>query len=153
MAVTSKLPWVRVPVLSNTTVSTWASVSTKLPPLMRMPLADAPPMPPKKLSGTEITSAQGQDTTRKISARETHSPQSPVISDGNTASSSADRHTAGVYQRANFVMKFSDFALLEEAFSTSSRMRATVDSPKRLFTRTCSTPLRLMQPLITSSPG
>ena len=38
-------------------------------PLTRMPRLDAPPIPPKKLRGIEMTSAQGQDTTKKISAR------------------------------------------------------------------------------------
>ena len=37
--------------------------------LMRMPQEEAPPMPPKKLSGMEMTSAQGQLMTRKVKAR------------------------------------------------------------------------------------
>ena len=37
--------------------------------LTRMPQAEAPPMPPKKLSGIEMTSAQGQLMTRKVRAR------------------------------------------------------------------------------------
>ena len=36
---------------------------------MRMPRADAPPMPPKNDSGIEITSAHGQLMTRNVSAR------------------------------------------------------------------------------------
>ena len=36
---------------------------------MRMPQEEAPPMPPKKLSGMEMTSAQGQLMTRKVKAR------------------------------------------------------------------------------------
>ena len=47
-------------------------------------------MPPKKLSGTEITSAQGQEMTRKISARWSHSvqvvPARNAGSEGNAAS-------------------------------------------------------------------
>ena len=34
-----------------------------------LPRRDAPPIPPKKVSGTLNTSAQGHDTTRNISAR------------------------------------------------------------------------------------
>ena len=68
-AVTSKTPSVSVPVLSKTTVFTRLSVSMKLAPFTRMPFRDAPPMPPKNVNGTEITSAQGQDTTRNINAR------------------------------------------------------------------------------------
>ena len=39
-----------------------------VPPFIRIPFLDAPPMPPKNASGTEITSAQGQDTTRNDNA-------------------------------------------------------------------------------------
>ena len=68
-----------------------------------MPQRDAPPMPPKKLSGTEIMavgvaspSAQGQEMTRKMSARRTHSDHSPVNRGGTTASTAAAMTTAGV---------------------------------------------------------
>ncbi len=67
-----------------------------------MPLADAPPIPPKKLNGMEITNAQGQLMTKKVSARFTHCPRSggcPIrnkINGGSTASASAPKHTAGV---------------------------------------------------------
>ena len=84
-------------------------------------------MPPKKLRGTETTSAQGQDTTRKISARRSQSLQAPCPSrGGSSASSSALATTSGVYQRAKRVMKFSTRAFFSAEFSTSSRMRATV---------------------------
>ncbi len=53
-------------------------------------------MPPKKLKGTDITRAQGQDTTRKVSARFIHSPQPPTNRGGSTASSTAPITTAGV---------------------------------------------------------
>ena len=53
-------------------------------------------MPPKKVSGTEITSAQGQDTTRNVSARCTHTPHCPVMREGTTASARAANTTAGV---------------------------------------------------------
>ena len=68
-AVTAKTPSVSVPVLSKTTVRTRESVSRKAEPLTRMPCREAPPMPPKKVRGTLMTSAQGQETTRNISAR------------------------------------------------------------------------------------
>ena len=50
-------------------------------------------------------------------------------------------------------MKFSVRAFFSLAFSTSSRMRLTVDSPKGLVVRTRSTPVMLMQPEMTSSPA
>jgi hypothetical protein len=62
-----------------------------------MPLRLAAPMPPKNVSGTEMTSAQGQDTTRKLSARSPHMRQPPPVnSGGSTNSSSAIAHTTGV---------------------------------------------------------
>ena len=84
-------------------------------------------MPPKKLRGTETTNAQGQDTTRKISARRIHSLHSPWNSSGGTsASSTAPMTTQGVYQRAKRVMKLSTLAFFSAEFSTSSKIRATV---------------------------
>ena len=109
-------------------------------------------MPPKKLRGTETTSAQGQDTTRKISARLIHMDQLPVKSGGTRASSTAPMTTTGVYQRAKRVMKLSTLAFFSAEFSTSSRIRETVLSAKALSVRTFSTPERLMEPLMTRSP-
>ena len=86
-------------------------------------------MPPKKVSGMEMTSAQGQLMTRKVRARSTQTVQPPPsTSGGSRASSNAARQTAGVYQRANFVMKFSTLAFFRLEFSTRSRILATVDS-------------------------
>ena len=54
-------------------------------------------MPPKNDRGTLMTSAQGHDTTRKISPRCTQSDQFwPSTSGGTTASSTAMPTTAGV---------------------------------------------------------
>ena len=50
-------------------------------------------------------------------------------------------------------MKFSVRAFLSEAFSTSSRMRLTVDWSKGLVTRTVSMPVMFTQPDTTSSPA
>ena len=50
-------------------------------------------------------------------------------------------------------MKFSVRAFFSLAFSTSSRMRLTVDSPKGLVVRTRRRPVMLMQPEMTSSPA
>ena len=94
---TSKTPWVRVPVLSKTTYRVLERVSRKLEPLTSTPSFEAPPMPAKKDSGIEITSAQGQLMTRKVSARYTQVPQSAGTlrincrtSGGSTASASAE---------------------------------------------------------------
>ena len=150
ICVTAKRPCVRVPVLSKTTISAFESASRLLLPFIRMPQRLAPPMPPKKLRGTEMTSAQGQLTTRKLSARYPQSPQSPpLMMDGTRKRSSAAAQTAGVYTRAKRVIKLSTFAFLSLAFSTMSRIFATVESVYSLVARTRRRPVWLMQPLIT----
>ena len=54
-------------------------------------------MPPKKLSGTEMTRAHGQLTTRKVRPRKIQSDHAPMpTSGGITASASAESVTAGV---------------------------------------------------------
>lgn len=69
----------------------------KLEPFTRIPLRDAPPIPPKKDKGTEMTSAQGQEITKNSNARNTHFPKSkePETSGGTTASTTAPMTTAG----------------------------------------------------------
>ena len=87
-------------------------------------------MPPKKLRGMLMTSAQGQLTTRKVRARCSHMVQGPPRKKlGRIASASASPQTVGVYHRANLVMKFSALAFLLLEFSTRSRILATVDWP------------------------
>ena len=101
-----------------------------------------------------MTSAQGQLMTRKVSARSSQVTQPPPsTSGGSTASASAAAQTAGVYQCANLVMKFSTFAFFRLEFSTRSKILATVDSPYTLVVRMRSSPCWLTQPLMTSSPG
>ena len=53
-------------------------------------------MPPKKLSGTEMTSAQGQDTTKKMRAFCTQPVQFPTKRGGTTARARAQNTTTGV---------------------------------------------------------
>ena len=50
-------------------------------------------------------------------------------------------------------MNSSELDFRELAFSTSSRIFDTVDSPNSFVVRTFSRPLRLMQPLMISSPS
>ena len=119
-----------------------------------MPRFDAAPMPPKKPRGTEMTSAQGQETMRKMQARLIQGAAgTPSMSDGTIASKNAVTVTTGVYQRAKRVMKFSMRVFFSLALSTSCRMRATVESSYAfvVFTRSAVSPFT--QPLITASPG
>ena len=53
---------------------------------------------------------------------------------------------------ANLVINFSDEDFFEEAVSTSSRIRLTVESSKVLVTRICRVAFLLMQPLRMASP-
>ena len=69
MPLTSNTPCVSVPVLSNRTMRVFDSVSRKFEPLTSTPALLAPPMPAKNESGMLITSAQGQEMTRNVSAR------------------------------------------------------------------------------------
>ena len=65
-----------------------------------MPDLDAPPRPPKNVSGTDITRAQGHDTTRKVRARSSHTGKAAVHeaqnSGGTKATSRAATTTMGV---------------------------------------------------------
>ena len=64
---------------------------------MRIPFFEAQPIPLKYVSGTDITRAQGQETTRKLSARIIQSLKSPpMIRGGINASTAADITTIGV---------------------------------------------------------
>ena len=67
-------------------------------PLINIPLLDAPPIPPKKLKGIEITRAQGQETTRNDNALYIHSLKvAPSITRGGIiASKTAIITTIGV---------------------------------------------------------
>ena len=125
-------------------------------------------MPTKKVNGTLITKAQGQDTTRNIKALFSHIgklspkppspkmegaiPKAPSIG-GTTAKAMAAKTTMGVYTRAKRVMKASLFDLFSSALSTKAIIFETVLSPKLFVLRTLMTPLRLMQPEMTSSPS
>ena len=121
-------------------------------PFIRIPCLEAAPRPPKKLSGTEITRAHGQETTRKLHARYIQIPQFPPVRRGGiTARTKARQTTTGVYTLANFVIKFSAFAFLELAFSTSSRIFATVESSNSFVTCTSRSPFKLMEPLMIGS--
>ena len=69
------------------------------------------------------------------------------------ASTRALMHTAGVYTRAKREMKFSERDFIEVAFSTMSRIFATVDSPNSFVVRMRRRPVMLMHPLTISFPG
>ncbi len=156
-----KAPLVSVPVLSMTTYSALVMFSRYVLPFIRIPFLLAPPIPPKKLSGIDITSAQGQLITRKVSPlymnglnaaqpNEELFKMKILTSGGNIARPSEPATTSGVYHLANLVINCSALPFLELAFSTNSSILVTVASPNSLVTLTSITPLRLIHPLITS---
>ncbi len=53
-------------------------------------------MPPKNESGTEMTRAQGHDTTKNVRPRRIQSDQPPTNSGGTSASTAASPTTMGV---------------------------------------------------------
>ena len=64
---------------------------------MSIPFFDAHPMPLKNESGTDITKAQGQETTRKFNALIIQSVKLPLVTNGGmNASATAEKTTAGV---------------------------------------------------------
>ena len=107
----------------------------------------------------ESTRAQGQLTTKNSRLRYIQTdhkgarPMAIRTTGGSRNRARAEPHTTGVYTRANLLMNTSDLAFRLLASSTSSRILETVDSPNSLVVRMVSTPLWLMQPLITSLPG
>src|SRR2546426_10595145 len=65
---TSSFPIVRVPVLSKTNVLTLPRLSRYFPPFTSTPLLAAADMAEAMDTGVEMVSAQGHETTSKISA-------------------------------------------------------------------------------------
>ena len=66
-------------------------------PFISIPFLDAAPIPPKKLKGTDITSAHGHDITRNIHALFIHEAQfPPTIIGGRIARMTAAITTIGV---------------------------------------------------------
>ena len=67
-------------------------------PLTKTPLLEAPPIPPKKVNGIDITKAQGQETTKKDKALYSQSEKlaSLIKRGGITAKRTAIITTIGV---------------------------------------------------------
>ena len=95
------------------------------------------PIPTKKPSGTDITSAQGQDTTKKINALFKDSEKLIPNNGGNDiAISIAITITTGVYVFENLVIKFSVLDLISFAFSINSIILDAVESTYSFVTLT-----------------
>src|SRR6266542_404576 len=94
---TSGTPCVNVPVLSNATHLTALVRSRCTPPLISTPLRAAPASAATTDTGVEMTSAHGQETTSRTSARYIHACQLTWKASGGTiATTTARAMTAGV---------------------------------------------------------
>ena len=123
-------------------------------PFIKIPFLEALPIPAKKLSGIEITNAQGQDITRNVKALFTQTIKDVFnINGGITAIIKANITTTGVYILANFVINFSACAFFAEAFSTKFKIFETVDSSNNLVTFIFRTPSQFIHPLEIASPA
>ena len=102
-----------------------------------------------------MTSAQGQLMTRKVSDLYSQSEKTAPgrKMGGRIARRIARITTEGVYQRAKEVMKFSERDFLLLAFSTSSKILLAVESSNTLVALTRMRPVKLIEPLKTSSPS
>ena len=122
---------------------------------MRIPALEAAPIPLKKLKGTEITKAQGQDTTKNAKALNIQSLKlySPLMIGGKIASNTAKLITIGVYIFANLVINLSDVDFLAAAFSTKSKTLLTVESKYSFVTFANISAFRFIQPLNIVAPS
>ena len=143
-SVSSGRPSVSVPVLSTATVEIFAEVSRYSPPLMRMPLRAARPIPATMATGMEMTSAPGQPMTSRVRARTMSRETRPAMT--------ASRMTPGVYHREKRSMKAWVLALASCASSTRWMMRARVVSDPVPVASTCRNPPRETVPAKTRSP-
>ena len=146
-------PAVRVPVLSNATVRTRASVSSAAPPLISRPRR-APALRPLVIAaGTLRTSAQGQPISSRLRPLYSHGESGSPSSGGPNATSADTSTTPGVYTRLKRSMKRAVGARLSSACSIRCRMRARVVSFASRVTRTVRVPSVLTLPPNTSSPA
>ncbi len=125
----------QVPVLSNDGFGGSEGLQV-VRPFHQNAEADAPPMPPKKESGTDTTSAQGHDTTRKVSPRRIQSDTDRRTTAGARWRVQRPRpHDGGVHAgKAGDEVRCVPSS--RRRFSTNSKMRLTVESSKGLVART-----------------
>ena len=82
--------------MSKTIVPIFESNSKYFAPLIKIPFLAAAPIPPKYVSGTEITKAHGQETTKNVKALLIQVIKSFVIIEGIIAIAIAKKTTTGV---------------------------------------------------------
>src|SRR5690606_16289316 len=143
---------VKVPVLSNATIDTRPKASNAAPPLTRTPCLEAAPTAATTVTGTEIANAHGEAATSTTKARSTHVAGSPR-SEPTPAISAATTITPGTSGRATRSANRCPAPLRACSASTTDTMRANELSDAAAVTATSNTPVPLMAPANTSSPG
>ena len=134
---TTGLPWVRVPVLSSTTVSTRWRVSRASADLMRMPCSAPFPVPTMMATGVARPRAQGQEMTSTATPAVRAEVALPVANHQAPAAMAAMTMTVGTKTPATLSASLEMGALEEEASSTSRIIWArVVSSPTRLASKT-----------------
>ena len=144
---------VRVPVLSKTTVSTWASRSSASPLRMKIPRADARPDPAIMATGAARPMAHGHATSSRATPLNTAVPTLPTTSHQirnvrNDAPRTRGTNTSLMRSATAWIGGRSRWAS-----STRRCNRASTDSEAMASTFVTSTPLPLRVPPVTVSPG
>ena len=144
---------VRVPVLSKTTVSTWARRSSASPLRMKMPSAEARPQPTIMATGAARPIAHGQATSRTATPLRTAWPRSPTTSHQTAKVTAEVTRTAGTKTLLMRSAIRCSGALSRWASSTSLWRWARTDSVAIVVTLTTRVALPLRVPPVTALPG
>ena len=154
MSVTTGLPWVMVPVLSSTTVSTSRRASSASALLNRTPISAPRPVPTMMATGVARPSAHGQLMTTTATAAVRASFTSPPVATSHTANvTAAMTSTAGTKTVATLSAMRAMGALVALASSTRRMMRARLVSAPTRVARKVNEPVRLTVAALTVSPG
>ncbi len=146
-------PVVRVPVLSNTTVSMRPQRSSTSPLRIRMPFAAARPVPTISATGVASPSAQGQAMISTAVAARTACAGSPRSTSQAPAVSRLRPMITGTNTPATRSASRCTGALCACASSTSRAMRARAVSAPTAVSWTSSAPSRARVPPVTASPA
>ena len=153
-SVTTGLPWVRVPVLSSTTVWTVCRVSSASADLIRMPFSAPLPVPTMMATGVANPRAQGQEMTSTATPAVRAWVTSPPVAMSQTAAvTTAIAMTTGTNPPATLSASLAMGALEEAASSTRRIIWASVVSSPTRVARKVKEPDLLMEAAATLAPG
>ena len=158
MCVTAGRPSVIVPVLSSSTMRTFASRSSASPLRMRMPYSAAFPVPTRIAVGVASPNAQGQAMIKTLTNATVANTTARASGGGPksnqpTKAAMASAMTIGTNTPATRSASFWIGALVACASSTSCTIWPSAVSLPTRVTRKVTLPVVLSVPPITSSPG